>query len=137
MTLTVSNSTRSALLALAIISLAGCGSFSSMLGLERHVPDETQVVVRPPLTLPPDYNLMPPGTTTPVGGEHESAQSMGDAGVTPAAPKKEEKGFFGRVFSGDVFGSSSDSDAPKAAAPSVEGTPVPDQTPKPSGSATP
>jgi hypothetical protein len=134
--LTLRNSTRSALLALAITSLAGCGSFSSMLGLERHVPDETQVVVRPPLTLPPDYNLMPPGTSSPVSGDHEGAQSMSDAG-TPAQPKKEEKGFFGRLFTLDFFSGDSDSDSSKSPAPSIEGTPTPPESTPPEAASAP
>lgn len=122
--MTLRNSTRSALLALAITALAGCGSFSSMLGLERHVPDESQVVVRPPLTLPPDYNLMPPGTPSAVSGDHEGAQSMSDANAPPPKPKEEE-GFFGRLFDFNWFGGDSSSDAAKSPAPSIEGTPTP------------
>jgi hypothetical protein len=99
----------------AIAALAGCGSFSSMLGLERHVPDETQVVVRPALTLPPDYDLLPPGTTTPVSADHEGAQSMADAGLAPVPPKKEERGFFGHLIHFDFF--DADDDKPPAEAP--------------------
>jgi hypothetical protein len=84
-----------------------------MLGLERHVPDETQVVVRPPLTLPPDYELMPPGTPSTVSADHEGAQSMTDAGLAPVPPKKEEPGFFGRLFNGDMFGFNAEPETPK------------------------
>jgi hypothetical protein len=109
---------RSAIVAAAIIALAGCDSFRSSLGLDRHVPDETQVVARPPLTLPPDYSLRPPGTPTAASGDHESGVSLGQAPGTqgeqalersagaggPGGAPKEEKGFFGRLFSGEIFG---------------------------------
>jgi hypothetical protein len=126
---TLTSLSRAATLALAITALAGCGSISGMLGLERHVPDETKVVVRPPLTLPPDYNLMPPGTASPVSGDHEGGQTTSDT----SAPAKEERGFFGRLFHWDLFGEDSDSTPPKPPAPTseapspgpnIEGTPV-------------
>lgn len=94
-----------------------------MLGLDRHVPDETQVVVRPPLTLPPDYDLVPPGTPSAVSSEHETAQSMAETGGGAAQPKKEERGFFGRLWHLDFFGDDSTSTTP---APSVDGTPKSD-----------
>jgi hypothetical protein len=126
---------RSAVLTTAIAALAGCGSISSTLGLERHVPDESQVVVRPALTLPPDFDLMPPGTPSAVSGDHETASAATTA--SPGAPKKEERGFFGSLFHGDFFGNDVDAttakpaaDAPPPApatdtpaAPSVDGTP--------------
>ena len=43
---------RSVVLTAAVTALAGCSSISSTLGLERHIPDETQVTVRPALTWP-------------------------------------------------------------------------------------
>jgi hypothetical protein len=112
-----------------------------MLGLERHVPDETQVVVRPPLTLPPDYNLMPPGTPTAVSTDHEGAQSTADASQ-PAAPAKKEGGGF---FSFDWLFGSSDDDASKPAAPApstdgaqpappIDGTPQAPQSSAPASS---
>ncbi len=110
--MTVTSFARLGVFAVSMIALAGCGSISSTLGLERHVPDETQVVVRPPLTLPPDYNLMPPGTATPVSGDHEGAQSLAGNSAAPVPPKPEEKGFFGRLFDFDFFGDDSESKPP-------------------------
>jgi hypothetical protein len=131
---------RSVVLTAAITALTGCSSISSSLGLERHVPDETQVTVRPALTLPPDFNLLPPGTETAVSGQHEEANPNAPAaaadGSTPAAPKKEERGFFGSLFHGDFFGNDVDATtAPKpadTAGPDVNGTP---QAPAPDKSA--
>jgi len=42
------------------VSLAGCQQTRQALGLEKTAPDEFQVVARAPLSLPPDYNLLPP-----------------------------------------------------------------------------
>jgi hypothetical protein len=128
---------RSVVLTAGITALAGCGSISSTLGLERHVPDETQVVVRPALTLPPDFDLMPPGTPSAVSGEHETTAEASTASPG-GAPKKEERGFFGSLFHGDFFGNDVDAttakpatdapapapatDAPPAAPP-IDGTP--------------
>ena len=129
---------RTAILATAIVTLAGCDDFRSALGMDRHVPDETQVVSRPALTLPPDYNLRPPGTATPVSGEHESGSTMGQATGTQgeqslensaaagtAAPQ-EERGFFGRIadFFDDVLG---DSSTPMTAQPSAPASDAPAQ----------
>jgi hypothetical protein len=123
---------RSVVLTAALTALAGCSSISSTLGLERHIPDETQVTVRPALTLPPDFNLVPPGTETAVSGQHEEANPNAPAadGSTPAAPKKEERGFFGSLFHGDFFGNDVDEASAKehaaqaqAATPDVNGTP--------------
>jgi Protein of unknown function (DUF3035) len=135
---------RSVVLTAALAALAGCSSISSTLGLERHIPDETQVTVRPALTLPPDFNLVPPGTETAVSGQHEEANPNAVAaadGSTPAAPKKEERGFFGSLFHGDFFGNDVDEASAKehaaqaqAAAPDVNGTP---QAPTPPASAAP
>jgi hypothetical protein len=130
---------RWAILAMAVTTISGCGSISSTLGLERHVPDESQVVVRPALTLPPDYDLMPPGTPTPVSSDHENGLSKGGKEISSdAAQPKPERGFFSRVFDFDWFGGDSDK-SPAASSPSssepgpnIDGTP---QTPPPSQSA--
>lgn len=51
------------LLMLAPLLLAACGggSIQDTLGLNREAPDEFTVVSRPPLTVPPEFNLRPPG----------------------------------------------------------------------------
>ena len=85
--------------------------------MERHVPDETQVASHPSLTLPPDFNLRPPGAPTPVSAAHEaglpaqamsSGATMQTAAPAAAAPvaaaavapeKKEEPGLLSQFFS--------------------------------------
>ena len=124
---------RSLVLTTAVAALAGCSTISSTLGLERHVPDETQVVVRPTLTLPPDYDLMPPGTPSAVSSEHEAG---GPTSAGGEGPKKEERGFFGSLMHGDFFGNEPDAATAKEhAAPSAP-APAAD-TPAPAASAPP
>lgn len=117
---------RTAILAAALLSLAGCDDVRSALGMDRHVPDETQVVSRPVLTLPPDYNLRPPGSPTAVSAEHEAGSSLGQPAGTAGeqalensaaatTPKTEEKGFFGRIL--DFINPFSDDSEAEAAEP--------------------
>ena len=55
--------TRKTYLPLAVLvaglALSGCSDFNQALGLSKSSPDEFQVVVRPPLTLPPSFSLNP------------------------------------------------------------------------------
>jgi len=44
-----------ALAAIVLIGLAGCSDFRRAIGDEKSTPDEFQVVVRPPLSLPPGF----------------------------------------------------------------------------------
>lgn len=39
--------------------LCACGLSKKDLGLNRSMPDETKVVARQPLDLPPDFNTLP------------------------------------------------------------------------------
>ena len=41
------------------VGLSGCSGVDNALGLSKTAPDEFQVVVRPPLTLPPNFSLDP------------------------------------------------------------------------------
>lgn len=65
---------------LSMTSLAlltsSCSSFDEALGQTKKAPDEFQVVVRPPLTLPPSFNLRP-GDETDI--EETAAVSNTDA----------------------------------------------------------
>lgn len=42
-------------------ALSGCTDVRRALGIERTTPDEFAVTARPPLTVPPDFALRPPG----------------------------------------------------------------------------
>jgi len=141
---------RSVVLTAAVAALSGCSSISSTLGLERHIPDETQVTVRPALTLPPDFDLKPPGTETAVSSDHEQANpnAVAEGGAMPAKKPEEERGFFGKLFHGDFFGNDVDATTAKppegekaagekAAAPDVNGTPQAPAPDKPAADAAP
>lgn len=55
-----------ALLALGLVPLvSGCSSVKQQLGIGRNSPDEFAVVKRAPLSLPPEYNLLPPDPNKP------------------------------------------------------------------------
>ncbi|MGU9962399.1 MAG: DUF3035 domain-containing protein [Candidatus Puniceispirillales bacterium WSBS_2018_MAG_OTU23] len=56
----------------------GCSSFDKALGKTKTAPDEFQVVVRAPLTLPPSFNLRPYGAIS--SGETASASSSTTGG---------------------------------------------------------
>ncbi len=61
----------------ACILLSACGdadSFREKMGLNRKGPDEFQVYARPPLTVPPDFNLRPPKS----GAEYTPGVSVQD-----------------------------------------------------------
>tara|TARA_Y100001960_G_scaffold290467_1_gene331094 strand:+ start:115 stop:651 length:537 start_codon:yes stop_codon:yes gene_type:complete len=45
-----------------VLLLGACSGVKEELGLTRNSPDEFTVVKRAPLTLPPEYNLRPPGS---------------------------------------------------------------------------
>ena len=50
-------------------ALVGCGGVRDQLGLTKKPPDEFTVVSKPPLVIPPNFNLRPPLTGTTATGE--------------------------------------------------------------------
>ena len=44
---------------LALLALGGCSDFKQAIGTEKSTPDEFEVVVRPPLSLPPGFSSRP------------------------------------------------------------------------------
>jgi len=63
----------------ASLVLTGCSSFDEAIGKAKSSPDEFQVVVRPPLTLPPNFSLRPGDEETeaasPIGTDAVSVSS--------------------------------------------------------------
>lgn len=60
------------------LGLGGCGGGETVgeaLGFEQSGPDEMNVIKRPPLTVPPDYNLRPPRPNEP----RSEAEAASDA----------------------------------------------------------
>ena len=48
---------------LVVVALSGCSDFKQAIGSEKTVPDEFEVVVRPPLSLPPGFSARPDDAT--------------------------------------------------------------------------
>ena len=74
------NSSSSLALASALllsVFLSGCSDFRQAIGTEKSAPDEFEVVVRPPLSLPPGFGARP-----------SADNEVQDAGVTAAVPTK-------------------------------------------------
>ena len=46
--------------ALAAVLATGCSTASKTLGLSRNAPNEFNILTKPPLVVPPEYNLRPP-----------------------------------------------------------------------------
>ena len=99
--MTQSKLIQAAFLMTALAGLTACDGVRESLGLTRHTPDESLVVARPTLTLPPDFDLRPPGTETAVSGAHEENMSAGGMTATASAAPKESRGWFSWFF--DMF----------------------------------
>lgn len=76
--------------------LAGCGTLRKIAGSEKNPPDEFKVVSKPPLILPPEYNLRPPRPGEPAAQNLqpsvrlEQALPQGRASLPPAASPGEQ-----------------------------------------------
>ena len=82
----------------SLLLLAACaeGSAKQALGLDRNPPDEFRVVARPPLSVPPEFNLEPPSATSEAPGQlpvSEQAKTLltGDKAATPEKPAAKTK----------------------------------------------
>ena len=69
-----------ALALLLIVGLTGCSDFRQAIGTEKSSPDEFEVVVRPPLSLPPGFGARPSA------GDNDQG-----AAVSPAVPVQESQ----------------------------------------------
>lgn len=81
--------------ATALLALAACGgnSVKTTLGLDRGSPDAFRVVSRPPLSVPPEFNLTPPSATAQPPGEQpasKEASSMLFGGKPTGAKDKKD-----------------------------------------------
>ena len=57
---------------LLILSLSSCTSVKKTLGLEKDVPNEFLIEKRDPLTLPPDYDILPPDSNAKINKNKEN-----------------------------------------------------------------
>src|ERR1700749_332981 len=78
------------ILGLSALLLAGCGEVRESLGLGRNAPDEFAVVDRPPLSMPPDFDLRPPqpGAPRPQAVDLKERASTLVLGSAPAEGEK-------------------------------------------------
>ncbi|MEE9380222.1 MAG: DUF3035 domain-containing protein [Hyphomonadaceae bacterium] len=78
----------------ALVITPACSSLNKVAGADRTTPDEFRVVTKPPLTVPPEYNLRPPapGETQPAeidAANIERAVTFGqEAGVNASASER-------------------------------------------------
>lgn len=87
---------RAAVLAVGAFALMGCHAFREASGLTKDSPDEFAVTTKPPLVMPPDFNLRPPRDGAPPVNQVEptdSAQTaLFDANGNKALPADMSEG---------------------------------------------
>jgi hypothetical protein len=64
------NGTAILLIGSAAIGLSGCDSLRNTFGLDHYQADEFNVGENPPLSMPPSYNLVPPGSNPSGDGKN-------------------------------------------------------------------
>ena len=64
------------ILLLLALGLSSCTSFKKTLGMEKDVPNEFLIEKRDPLTLPPDYNILPPDSNAKTNKNKKSTSSL-------------------------------------------------------------
>lgn len=88
------------------LPLIGCGG-SDGLGYTKNVPDEFNVVRRAPLIVPPEFNLLPPSSTSSRPTAPQGAE-LARLIVLPNAPldisSKAEKSLVERAAGGKAYG---------------------------------
>ncbi len=108
--------TYSSISAVLLLALSGCGKGGSnvrdVLGLDRTSPDEFAVVSRPPLTVPKEFYLLPPGAgaETPDAARADmQAKKVLEAEITlPEVPSPDET--LRAVDASEVLGTSGAND---------------------------
>ncbi len=59
-----------------VFGTIACSDYRRTIGTEKSTPDEFQVVVRPPLSLPPEFTTRPDATTTDLGVDEKSSRNL-------------------------------------------------------------
>lgn len=59
-----------------VLGATACSDYRRAIGTEKSTPDEFQVVVRPPLSLPPEFTTRPDATTTDLGVDEKSSINL-------------------------------------------------------------
>ena len=97
----MSCSARMALMLFAAVAVSGCSDFRKVIGEEKSSPDEFEVVVRPPLSLPPGFKASSSELTTALAAPAPS-QTATDARSVAAnelgSGEGASQGGYGAVF---------------------------------------
>lgn len=64
------------ILVLTAMTLSACGTLRKIAGDDKNPPDEFKIVEKPPLIMPPDYNLRPPRPGAPEAQDLQPAISI-------------------------------------------------------------
>ncbi len=59
-----------------VFGVTACSDYRRTIGTEKSTPDEFQVVVRPPLSLPPEFATRPDATTNGLGVDEKSSRNL-------------------------------------------------------------
>lgn len=78
------------LIACGCLSACGEGSVGEKLGIERKAPDEFRVLSRPPLNVPPEFNLRPPSDGSDVTGLEVPAAQAAEETVFGSSPETQK-----------------------------------------------
>lgn len=87
--------------------MVACGGDDNRLGYAKNIPDEFNVVRRPPLVMPPEFNLLPPAATsarpaTPTGAELARLIVLPNAPIEPISELEDT--LLSKASRGDAFG---------------------------------
>jgi hypothetical protein len=109
---------------LFFLALAGCasGEVRETLGINRTAPDEFVIVSRPPLSVPPEFSLIPPDSETSAG--NNSARATSSAETAREALLGGDKSISGTVPSDTLTSEFSSGTEGVRTAPAASLTPI-------------
>lgn len=89
------------LLAAAALTLAGCGESGRIFGFDRGGPDEFTVVRNPPLSVPPEATLRPPGRGEAAANRDNSSNQARASLLASGADSADSTGSAGTLVTGE------------------------------------
>ena len=93
------------LTALSGIVLGGCTQTTKALGITKNAPNEFNILTKPPLVVPPEYNLRPPQIGTSSSDNNYSQQAAREAligNIDSAEPSRGETVLMSKAGVGDA-----------------------------------
>ncbi len=93
------------LAALSGIVLGGCTQTTKALGITKNAPNEFNILTKPPLVVPPEYNLRPPQIGTSSSDNNYSQQAAREAligNIDSAEPSRGETVLMSKAGVGDA-----------------------------------